>query len=81
MTHTYSHMMSAFASAPSANAFFGCAHTARNIVLVLGAVIMASIIICTLAVRLSILALLGLVLVAILLVREKVNTPRACLTA
>ena len=82
MTRTYFNMMSASASAPSANASFGCAHTAHNIVLVLGAILMASIIICALAVRLSILALLVLVLLAVLLVLvEKVNQPTACMTA
>ena len=78
MTHTCFNMMTASASAPSANAFFGCAHTARNIVIALGAIIMASIIICALAVRLSILALLVLVLLVLV---EKVNTPTARLTA
>jgi len=82
MTHTCFNMMSGSASAPSANASFGCAQTAHNIVIVLGAILMASIIICALAVRLSILALLVLVLLAVLLVLvEKVNMPTARLTA
>ena len=84
MTRTYFQMKSNSASAPSANASFACAHTAHNIVMTLGAIIMASIIICAraLAVRLSILALLVLVLLAVLLVLvEKVNMPTARLTA
>ena len=84
MTRTYFQMKSNSASAPSANAAFACAHSAHNIVMTLGAIIMASIIICALAVRLSILclSLLVLVLLAVLLVLvEKVNMPTARLTA
>ena len=81
MFNSYTNMMSGYASASFANAAFTCAHTARNIVVVLGAILMASIIICALAVRLSTLALLVLVLLAILLVAKQVNTPRARMTA
>ena len=82
MTRTYFQMKSNSASAPSANAAFACAHSAHNIVMILGAIIVASIIICALAVRLSILALLVLVLLAVLLVLvERVNMPTARLTA
>jgi len=82
MTRTYFQMNNGSAFAPSATASFGCAQTAHNIVMILGAIIVASIIICALAVRLSILALLVLVLLAVLLVLvEKVNMPTARLTA
>lgn len=75
------HMMSYGASAPCANAASSCAQAASmrsaNIALILDAMIMASIIICGLAVRLSILAgsLLALVLLVVLLVCGNVNTP------
>ena len=82
MTRTYFQMNNGSAFAPSATASFGCAQTAHNIVMILGAIIVASIIICALAVRLSILALLVLVLLAVLLVLvERVNMPTARLTA
>ena len=84
MTRTYFQMNNGSAFAPSATASFGCAQTAHNIVMILGAIIMASIIICALAVRLSILclSLLVLVLLAVLLVLvEKVNRPTACIPA
>ena len=80
MTRTYSKMMSS-ASASSANAFSCCAQTAHNIAMVLGAIIMASIIICALAVRLCTLSLLVLVLLALLVLVEKVNKPTACMPA
>ena len=75
-------MMSHGASAPCANAASSCAQAASmrsaNIALILDAIIMASIIICGLNVRLSILAgsLLVLVLLVVLLVSGKVNAPR-----
>ena len=75
MTCTYFQMKSRTASAPSADAAFTCAHFAHNTIMILGAILMASIIICALAVRLSILCLCLLALV--LLVLEKVNTPTA----
>ena len=80
MTRTYSKMMSS-ASASSANAFSCCAHTARNIAMVLGAIIVASIIICALAVRLCTLSLLVFVLLALLVLVEKVNKPTARMSA
>ena len=75
-------MMSHGASAPCANAASFCAQTASmqsaHIALILDAIIMASIIICGLNVRLSILAgsLLVLVLLVVLLVCEKEDAPR-----
>ena len=75
-------MMSHGASAPCANAASSCAQAASmrsaNIALILDAIIMASIIICGLNVRLSILAgsLLVLVLLVVLLVCENMNAPR-----
>ena len=75
-------MMSHGASAPCANAASSCAQTASmqsaHIALILDAIIMASIIICGLNVRLSILAgsLLVLVLLVVLLVCEKEDAPR-----
>ena len=75
-------MMSHGASAPCANAASFCAQTASMqsayIALILDAMIMASIIICSLNVRLSILAgsLLVLVLLVVLLVCEKEDAPR-----
>ena len=74
--------MSHGASAPCANAASSCAQAASmrsaNIALILDAIIMASIIICGLNVRLSILAgsLLVLVLLVVLLVCENMNAPR-----
>ena len=75
-------MMSHGASALCANAASSCAQTASmqsaHIALILDAIIMASIIICGLNVRLSVLAgsLLVLVLLVVLLVCGKVNAPR-----
>lgn len=80
MFNSYTNNMSGYASASSANAAFSCAHTARNIVVVLGAILMASIIICALAVRLSILCLSLLVLVLLVLVKKE-NQPTACIPA
>ena len=63
------------ASAHTAEASFSCAHTA---ITMMDAMIMASIIICGLNVRLSVLvgSLLVLVLLVVLLVCENVNAPR-----
>ena len=82
MKSMYTTQMSHGASAPCANAASFCAQTASmqsaHIALILDAMIMASIIICGLNVRLSILAgsLLVLVLLVVLLVSGKVNAPR-----
>ena len=82
MKSMYTTQMSHGASAPCANAASSCAQAASmrsaNIALILDAIIMASIIICGLNVRLSILAgsLLVLVLLVVLLVSGKVNAPR-----
>ena len=82
MKTMYTTQMSHGASAPCANAASSCAQTASmqsaHIALILDAIIMASIIICGLNVRLSILAgsLLVLVLLVVLLVCEKEDAPR-----
>ena len=82
MKSMYTTQMSHGASAPCANAASFCAQTASmqsaHIALILDAIIMASIIICGLNVRLSILAgsLLVLVLLVVLLVCEKEDAPR-----
>ena len=82
MKSMYTTQMSHGASAPCANAASSCAQAASmrsaNIALILDAIIMASIIICDLNVRLSILAgsLLVLVLLVVLLVCEKEDAPR-----
>ncbi|MCF2663343.1 hypothetical protein JQM66_02075 [Oscillibacter valericigenes] len=82
MKSMYTTQMSHGASAPCANAASSCAQAASmrsaNIALILDAIIMASIIICGLNVRLSILAgsLLVLVLLVVLLVCENMNAPR-----
>ena len=82
MKSMYTTQMSHGASAPCANAASSCAQAASmrsaNIALILDAIIMASIIICGLNVRLSILAgsLLVLVLLVVLLVCEKEDAPR-----
>ena len=75
-------MMCNSASATFADAATSCAYTvgmqsASTGMIMMGAMIMASIIICGLAVRLSILAgsLLALVLLVVLLVCGNVNTP------
>ena len=82
MKSMYTTQMSHGASAPCANAASSCAQAASmrsaNIALILDAIIMASIIICGLNVRLSILAgsLLVLVLLVVLLVCKNENAPR-----
>ena len=72
MKSMYTTQMSHGASAPCANAASSCAQTASmqsaHIAFILDAMIMASIIICGLNVRLSVLV--------VLLVCENVNAPR-----
>jgi hypothetical protein len=70
--------MTAHGASASANACFR-AYSANSIAVILGAILVASIIIC--ALRLS-LGLVGLVLLAVvLLVQVHVNTPRKRTTA
>lgn len=73
-------MMSCSASASCANAVSSCANSA-NIVVILDAMIMASIIICAILaicnlISLSILSILSITLLAILVIGKKLKIPR-----